>query len=889
MTSGFAEALRQAVQAAFETGPRRPGRPQRPDLLGERSVNPEHNGATPRLRLGLRQLVGPAGTLLSLVAVELCLHFALPILPAVVAGFCFVLLSAFVGGFFSALLSAAMMAVHHTYFLFVPDRLPYAAELRPFVVLLVLAPALALVPGYLRAWWERLLSSGEAQGGRADASFLAETSDLLDTSIGYARTLAKIAELAVPTLADWCAIYMLSDSGDLHREFIGESEAEGAELLDRVLREAPLSLNQRHPLAGVEEVLLAGQSRVLELGPHTRLEPYARTPSERVMLAQLTPVALVAVPLQARGRLIGAMVFARARGAPGAHALREFRSAELVLAEEFCRRAGLAADTARLYDTAINARREAELARERVVNILESISDGFMALDHEWAFTYVNREAERLLGRSRDELIGTNIWRQFPHAVGSAFYREYHAAASSGAAVHFEAEERWSPNQIWLEVHAFPSKDGLSVYFRDVSARKQVEEALKRSEEQLRHSQKMEAVGRLAGGVAHDFNNLLTSIAGYAELLLGKVPPESPLHDDVLEIQKAAGRAGVLTRQLLAFGRKQVHAPQVLDLNDVVRDLEKMLRRLIDEDIVLRTKLDPGVHRVSADPGQVEQIIMNLAVNARDAMSGAGGGVLMIESSNVDLEHNAMGNFTDTVQGGAYVMLSVSDTGCGMDAETLSHIFEPFFTTKEKGKGTGLGLATVYGIVKQSRGNIAVYSKPSQGARFEIYLPCVEEAEPVETLPAAPSRGPGVEPAGEIAAAAEKRGTILVAEDEGAVRRFVCKVLRHRGYTVLEAENGVEALDLAGAHTEAIDLLLSDVIMPEMGGRELASRLGRLRPDTRIVFMSGYAENEIVHEGALEVGTTLIEKPFSAETLALRISDILADDAEADASVAEKA
>jgi PAS domain S-box-containing protein len=378
-------------------------------------------------------------------------------------------------------------------------------------------------------------------------------------------------------------------------------------------------------------------------------------------------------------------------------------------------------------------------------------------------------------------------------------------------------------------------------------------------ENQLRQAQKMEAVGRLAGGIAHDFNNLLTAILGSAELLLETMAQEQE-RDDVEEIRKAAKRAADLTRQLLAFSRQQVLAPQVLDLNALVVNLEKLLRRLIGEDVELRTALAPDLGSVKADPGQMEQVIANLVVNARDAMPE--GGRLTVETANAELDKdNAEQHFP--APPGSYVLLAVSDTGTGMDPETKSRIFEPFYTTKEKGKGTGLGLATVYGVVKQSGGYIWVYSEPGQGTVFRIYLPRVREAPE----PARPSPAP----------AAPLRGseTLLLVEDDEMVRHLVSRMLKSRGYTVLAASDGTDALRQVESHRGPIDMLITDVVMPGMSGREVAQRVTTLRPQVTVLYLSGYTDDAIVRHGMLEPGIAFLQKPFSADVLARKIREVL--------------
>src|SRR5437773_6131039 len=385
---------------------------------------------------------------------------------------------------------------------------------------------------------------------------------------------------------------------------------------------------------------------------------------------------------------------------------------------------------------------------------------------------------------------------------------------------------------------------------------------LKRLEDQLRQAQKMEAVGRLAGGVAHDFNNLLTAILGSVELLLRELAPASPLRQDATEIKKAGERAAALTRQLLAYSRRQVLNPEVLDLNRVVADMDRMLRRLIGEDVDLVTRPAPDLDTVRADRGQIEQVLVNLVLNARDAMPQ--GGKLTIETANVELGPGYV-EAHEGARAGAYALLAVSDTGSGMDAETAAHLFEPFFTTKEVGKGTGLGLATVYGIVKQSEGYITAYSEPGDGTTFKIYL----------LRAAAPGAAPPAPPAPPGKATARGSETILVVEDEEAVRSLSRRALEASGYTVLAAADGPDAVRLLERYGGPIHLVLTDVIMPGMNGRELAERLVQRRPGLRVLYMSGYPGDAIVHRGALEPGTAFLQKPFMPEDLARKVREVL--------------
>ncbi len=406
-----------------------------------------------------------------------------------------------------------------------------------------------------------------------------------------------------------------------------------------------------------------------------------------------------------------------------------------------------------------------------------------------------------------------------------------------------------------VEYLAAPMRDaeggiaGVVVTFRDITARRD-------SERQLLQSQKMESVGRLAGGIAHDFNNLLGVILGYGGLLLAKMG-SGPDRAKLEQIMKAGERAAGLTRQLLAFSRKQVLQPRVLDLNDLVADMEKMLRRLIGEDIQLTTLLG-GRGNVKADPGQIEQVLMNLVVNARDAMPL--GGQLTIQTSNVVLDESYAAERPD-VRPGPCVMLAVIDTGVGMTPETQRKIFEPFFTTKGPSEGTGLGLATSDGIVRQSGGHIAVTSEPGRGSTFRVYLPRVDEE--VRPLVVSPTLRPlGTE-------------TILLAEDEPALREITREILQEHGYVVIEAGSGDGALKSAEEYAGDIGLLLTDVVMPRMGGRELAERLTRVRPRLRVMFMSGYTDDAVVRHGVLSTSAAFIQKPFGSESLLAKIREVL--------------
>jgi len=391
------------------------------------------------------------------------------------------------------------------------------------------------------------------------------------------------------------------------------------------------------------------------------------------------------------------------------------------------------------------------------------------------------------------------------------------------------------------------------VILRDITERK-------RLEEQLRHAAKMEAIGGLAGGIAHDFNNLLTAVIGYSNLLMERMPKEGFHHEKLTQICRAAERAAGLTHQLLAFSRKQVLDVRVLDLNEVIAGMEEMLRRLIGEDIDLAIAYSPSLGKVKADPGQIEQMLMNMVINSRHAMPA--GGKLTIETADSFLDRNYARTHTE-VEPGWYAMFAVSDTGHGMDAKTISRIFDPFFTTKDKGVGTGLGLSTVYGIIKQHHGHVTVYSEVNRGSTFKVYLPRVEdvsqpEARTVRTI----SMPEGTE-------------TILVVEDESTVRELTCEALKLQGYLPLSAGYPEEAEALSRSQQGSIHLLLTDVVLPRMDGRTLFRKLSRTRPEMKVLYVSGYTENFIVHHGVLDPGVHFMQKPFTFQGLARKVREVL--------------
>lgn len=518
-------------------------------------------------------------------------------------------------------------------------------------------------------------------------------------------------------------------------------------------------------------------------------------------------------------------------------------------------------------ESEVKMRRESE---EKYKTILENIEDGYYEVDLAGNFTFFNKSMCRILGYSSAEMIGMNNRKYMDAENADRVFQTFNQVFMTGepsravdwAIIRKDGSICFINNAVSLIRNAGGIPIGFRGIARDVTDRINAEIEKNLLTEQLQQAQKMEAIGNLAGGVAHDFNNLLSVILGYGELMLESLGKEHPHHTPIKQIYQAGLRARDLTRQLLAYSRKQVLEVKEVDVNNVVTGFEKMLKRLIGEDIQLNLALASEPLTVKADITQLEQVLMNLAVNARDAMPM--GGMLTIETKSVELDESYTERKQDFLPG-RYAMIAVHDTGCGMDKETTYRIFEPFFTTKGKESGTGLGLATSYGIIKQHGGNIGVYSEPNQGTTFRTYLPLCKEAD---ALPKAVSSEPDNLCGSE---------TILLVEDDEQVRNLTRAMLKKYGYCVLSADNGDAAFAALEEHTGFLNLLLTDVVMPGMNGKELFKQISARYPDAKVLYMSGYADNLIVHRGLLDYGVNFIQKPFSAKTLAAKVRKILDD------------
>jgi PAS domain S-box-containing protein len=697
-------------------------------------------------------------------------------------------------------------------------------------------------------------SGGSARGEDLDLSAALQASQAISRQIELGDLLDVLMRVVLESAGAQTGWLVLLRDGRL--SLAAQARADERGITVESTGDAPLPAEL--PVSILNCVRRTGE-RVL-LDDAAEPGPFAADP----ILAERRSKSVLCLPIHHQSELI-ALLHLENRLVTGAFTRERLTVLELLAAQ-----AAISLENARLYSDARreNAeRRQAEAALRISQELLQAIVDHAPALiyvkDLDARYLLVNRQLAASLGRPPAAVLGKTDRELYPPEVAEA-YRALDERVAAGAVI--EAEEVGHDGaRTYLAVKA-PLSDGSGRIYAtcgistDITERKRADATLRRTEEQLRQAQKMEAIGNLAGGVAHDFNNLLSAILGYGGLLMEDLGAGDPRRSEVEEIVFAANAAAELTHQLLAFGRKQILQPRLLDLNERVAEMERMLRRLIGEDIELTLALAPDLGVVRVDPTQIEQIVLNLAVNSRDAMPK--GGKLLIETTNVELDEKYAADHVG-VAAGAHVMLAVSDTGIGMDRATQARMFEPFFTTKDKGKGTGLGLATVFGIVRQSGGHIWVYSEPGMGTVFKVYFPRVSGgvSDAASTPSIAPARG-GTE-------------TILLVEDDERVRTVAHAILSRLGYRVLETHSVGDALLLCEQHPEAIHLLLTDVVMPRMSGKQLAERLQPLRPSMRVLFMSGYTDNSIVHHGVLDPGVDLLEKPVTPEKLGRKVREVL--------------
>jgi signal transduction histidine kinase/transcriptional regulator with GAF, ATPase, and Fis domain len=683
-------------------------------------------------------------------------------------------------------------------------------------------------------------------------AFLAEVSEVLASTLDYRVTLSAAARLAVPRLGDWCAVDVVDADGRLRRLAIAHT--------DPAKVDAVWAMSHRYAEAAedpVPQVIRTAKPQLIPEIPDEMLRRFARDPEHLEALRAFGLRSLLIVPLSARGRTLGAITFVLAESG------RRYGPGDLLLGELLARRAAIAVDNARLYHEADQALQENAGTLALLDTVFRGAPIGLAFVDDGLRFVRVNEAlaamnrtpVEDHLGRTLKDVLGAGADVVVP------LFEEVLRTGRPVLDQEIVAPPR-SPQEseriLLASYYPVRAPDGRTAWVGCIVSDVTEE---RRASALLVQAERMQAVARVAGGVAHEVNNMMTVITGFSGFLEGSLPAHDPRLGDVAEIRRAADRAAGITRQLLAYSRQQVLQPTPLDLNALVRRNLPVLARLLGDGVRLTLREDPDLAQVRADASQLEQVLVNLALNARDAMEGQGTLTVVTDTAVVgeDQRQHSPG---PRMAPGRYARLTVTDTGEGMDAVTRDRVFEPFFTTKPSGQGSGLGLATVYGIVKQSGGFIWVASEPGQGTSFRIYLP--EFTGTVTELPAA---APPVSPRG-----AE---TILIVEDESAVRRMAARALAGQGYTILEAENGAEALAVLARTAGPVDLVLTDVVMPILNGRELGERLAADRPELRVLFMSGYTDDDVVRRGLLRPGVPFLQKPFMPADLSRKVRAVL--------------
>jgi PAS domain S-box-containing protein len=800
-----------------------------------------------RIAVGVR---GPLLTVAMLILFDQLARHGMPIGHPFAFLLLAVVYSTSNGGVLPGFVSAAGAMLYALHFLAEPSTaLRYTPENAYTLLGLTLVnPAAVLLVGRMRDAARRAraveLSREEAEELDRRLSFFAEANRILAASLDHEATMRNLARLIVPTLADWCAIHVASEQGTL--KFLGAAHRDPAkDLLVRALCE----YGTRHPPFG-KTTERGGYGLVTE----EVLRSNAEDAEQLKLYRALAPGSFIRVPMLARGRVAGMITLA-----VGPESGRTYGVDDLAFAAELAARASLSIENGRLH-------RHAREANERYGMLFGSNPQPMWVFDIETlAFLDVNDAALRHYGYTRDELLSMTILDILPPEDAPGVHHGLERTGSARGDVALIQHQRKDGTIVDMELVSHEMElDGRRarlVLATDISERTRTRAALHQSEEQLRQAQRMDAAGRLAGGVAHDFNNLLTTIRGFSDLLLRDFPEGDRRRKDVEQIRKAADRGALLTRQLLSFGRQQAPNPRPVQLNAVVGSMQGLIQRLVGADINLATELRPGLGEVRIDPGQLEQVLVNLVLNAREAMPS--GGTLTIETGERQISGLTRGR---SVKPGRYVVLAVSDTGSGMDSDTLSHMFEPFYTSQASGTRTGLGLSIVYSIVKQHGGVVRVSSEPGLGTTVKAFFPRGEEQD---------------ESISEVPASLRGEETVLLVEDEDGVRELIWKTLTEHGHTVLEARHGRDALTLAAGYDQPIHLLLSDVVMPEMGAGELADQLLAERPDLRVLYISGYTSDEVVRRGISRKDAAFIQKPFTTEELMRKVREVLTSPAPA--------
>jgi signal transduction histidine kinase len=758
-------------------------------------------------------------------------------------------ISAWYGGLGPGLVTLAVVALGAMLYA-PPPAGPVHLASRGDAMWLVVYGVSGLVLTALIAWLRAARRRAEAAGEQV--SFLSEVSEVLASSLDFRGTLSAAARLAVPRLADWCAVDIIDADGRLRRLAIAHTDPAKVDAVWAMSHKY-----REHDEDPVPQVIRTARTQLIPHIPDELLRRFARDAAHLEALRAFGLRSLLIVPLSARGRTLGAITFVMAESG------RRYGPAEQLLGEDLARRAAIAVDNARLYREAEEALHE----KERTVALLDTVFRGTPIglgfVDRELRFVRINdalaaltrTPVEAHLGRTVSDVLGETaslvvpLFEEVFRTGAPVLDREIVAAPRA---------QDDGPHTYVASYYPVPATDGRTEWVgcmvSDVTERRRAAELLVQAE-------RMEAIARVAGGVAHEVNNMMTVITGFSGFLEGSLPAGDPRVNDVAEIHRAADRAAGITRQLLAYSRQQMLLPTRLDLNLLVQQSVPVFARLLGHGVRLALDLGPDVPLVRADQAQLEQVLVNLALNARDAMAGQG--TLTVTTDTFSLAEGQRAHWPGVrMPVGRYARLTVSDTGHGMDAATRARIFEPFFTTKASGQGSGLGLATVYGIVKQSGGYIWVYSEVGHGTAFKIYLP--EFTGSLAELPPA-----------EVLLSPRGAETILIVEDETAVRRMAARALAAQGYAILEAENGAEALEVLARGDGPIDLVLTDVVMPLVNGRELGERLSAERPGLRVLFMSGYTDDDIVRRGLLRPGSPFLQKPFMPGDLSRKVREVL--------------